>query len=109
MKKYRIEVGRSKSPAWPWFLRFAKRFPTYKVLNEDGLELHVIETDNMGDLSAIYEMIRSWRGWAFYMDGRPVSRGDLARMNISWQFERSRDPLAKYNPPPWRSEPQENE
>lgn len=77
MKKYRLEVGRSRSHAWPWFVRAAKRMPAYEVLHEDDLELHCIESQSLANILAIYEIIRSWKGWAFYIDGRPAKRRTL--------------------------------
>jgi hypothetical protein len=97
---YRVEVGASRSHAWPWFVRLAKRFGTYKVSSEDGLEIHSIETRSHGDLCAIYEIIRSWKGWAFYVDGRPAPKADLVRLAMRWNLERGRDPLGQSPMPP---------
>jgi hypothetical protein len=99
---YRVEVGASRSHAWLWFVRLAKRFKSYRVTVEDGLEIHAVETRSVGDLSALYEIIRSWKGWAFYIDGRPAPRADLVRMAFQYNLERGRNPLGPrpMMPPP---------
>lgn len=75
---YRLEVGRRPSQDWPWFVRLARKMPSYKVLEEDGLELHVVETTSVANLAGLYEVVRGWRGWAFLVDGTPATRLMLA-------------------------------
>jgi hypothetical protein len=41
---YRVEVSPSRSQGWPWFVRLAKRFKSYKVTRDEDLEIHSIET-----------------------------------------------------------------
>lgn len=79
-KIYRLEVGYRRSPDWAWFLRLAKKMPGYRVEREDGLELHVVETTSVANLEGLYEIIRSWRGWAFIVDGTPATRRGLAEL-----------------------------
>jgi hypothetical protein len=97
---YRVEVGASRSHAWPWFVRLAKRFRSYKVFQDDGIEIHSIETRSHGDLCAVYEIIRSWKGWAFYVNDRPAPRMDLVRLALHYNLERGRDPLGHPPMPP---------
>jgi hypothetical protein len=97
---YRIEVSPSRSQGWPWFVRLAKRFRSYKVARDEDLEVHSIETRSVGDLCAVYELVRSWKGWAFYVNDRPAPRADLARIFLKWSLERSQDPLGDYPPAP---------
>jgi len=91
--KYRLEIGRSRTFTWPYFLRLAKKFKTYAVANDDGLELHTIETNSTTDLCAVYEYIRGWKGWLFYIDGRPAPRSELAQIYFKWDMGRRGDPL----------------
>lgn len=93
---YRLEVGRTKSPMWGWFIRKAKLMPSYKVISEDGLELHCIETRSISNLSALFEHISGWKGWAFYIDSRPTTRNELHSIVWEWRREHDRSPLAKY-------------
>lgn len=76
-RTYRLEVGRIQSQEWPWFERLARRMPSYKVANEDGIEMHVIETESLANLAGLLEIIRAWKGWAFYVDGRPATKKNL--------------------------------
>jgi hypothetical protein len=96
---YRVEVGAARSHAWPWFLRLAKRFKSYRVTTEDGLEIHAIETRSVSDLAAVYELIRSWKGWAFYVDDRPAPREMMIRLAWNWKMDSGRDPLKSIRRP----------
>lgn len=82
---------------WGWFLRKAKLMPSYKVIHEDGLEIHCVETKSISNLSALFEHIGGWKGWAFYINGRPSTRHDLYQIVWEWRKDHDRSPLAKYS------------
>ncbi|MDD5303327.1 MAG: hypothetical protein PHS14_09485 [Elusimicrobia bacterium] len=91
--KIRFEVGRAKSPAWPHFLRMAKKQPGYRLDASDGLEVHVIETEDMEAAMAIGSRVWGWRSVDYYLDGRLVSRSRM--MRILWDVKQRGDPLER--------------
>jgi hypothetical protein len=101
---YRLEVGRDRSTEWPWFERLAKKMPGYRVAHEDGLEIHVVETESVGNLVGLFEIIKRWRGWAFHIDGRPATKKALVDL-----INQHQKPLALPKPPPPRKLSKEEE
>jgi hypothetical protein len=83
--KIRFEVGLTKSSAWPFFLRLAKKQKGYKVEYDEGLEVHIIETEDPEAALAINSKTWAWKNVDYYLDGRLVSKTRMSR--ILWDIE----------------------
>ena len=102
---YRLDVAPARSVAWPWFVRLARHVRRYSVVQEDGVEIHRVETESVASLLALYELVRGWKGWAFYVDDRPAPRSELTRLVWGYTWERNqagslRRGLARRDPGP---------
>ncbi len=86
--KLRIEVGKNKNAGWLWALRTIKKFASYAVTQEDGLEVHAVEFDNVGEFAAVFSIVGSWKMCNTYKDGRLLSKGEA--QNLYWR-ERQKD------------------
>ena len=74
IKTIRFDVAKSRSRAWPWFVRRAKRCAAHRVSTVDGIEVHTVHISRTTDLQAIRKTIESWKQVDIYLDyGRGFS------------------------------------
>lgn len=72
--KVLVEFGKSRSASWPWILRQCRRQPSYRVQQDEGLEVHSVTFDQAALRPALVliEKLRSWRTVSIFIDGEPA-------------------------------------
>jgi hypothetical protein len=84
--KVRVEFASSKSSQLPWVLRLVRKFPTYKKVVEDGLEIHSVELEGktLESFQAIHHLIWNWKSTTYWVDDILVT-GQGASQRV-WQY-----------------------
>lgn len=78
---YRLEVvSNPRAKSWPHVARELRRVPGAKVLQEDGLEVHVGEFPDINELWGVFELVKDWKMVSVYADGRRISADQVARL-----------------------------
>ncbi len=92
---YRIEVGQTKAAGLSWFLRLAKKEKGYRVEGGGDFDTHIVETESLDTIIALWQIVGSWKNTAFYIDGQIIPRSRIARLvwQIDWRPERTRELL----------------
>lgn len=81
--KIRLEVGKSKTSAWEWFLRQAKRHASHRIEADGKLEIHVLEFSDPSELGPYFDVVKSWKMVSIYRDGKLLTRADA--YGIVWK------------------------
>lgn len=89
----RLEVGKARSPHWASFVRLAKKQKGYRVEQDDGLEIHVMETNDPEVAMALWDRVNGWKTVEYYLDGRLVSRSRMWR--IVWDLQQRTSKLSQ--------------
>jgi len=89
---FKLEVGKSNSQSWPWFVRLAKKVKGYKIEFDGDLETHIVKTQNLDTIVALYQIARTWKQIAFYIDGQIIGAQKVGRLmwEIEWRPEHTR-------------------
>lgn len=74
---FRIEFGRSRSDAYAWAVRLAKRLPTYQERTEHGVLVHSIEFDDIETFVPLQRAVGGWKTVAYFIDGHPAGADQL--------------------------------
>lgn len=85
MTSIRFELRKVRSPLWDYFIVRAKKYQSYSVSTQDGVEIHSLEVTSIEDARIVWEMTGEWRGILTYLNGRPISTRKFKR--ILWADE----------------------
>lgn len=70
---WRIEVRRTRSPLWSWFVRHARMFPGYRLSHDGVDEVHSVDQLEFDQAVKFWELTGDWKGVSIYKDGELVS------------------------------------
>lgn len=79
---FRLEVGKSRSYSWGFFLEQARRVPTYRCFKaSDGkFEIHALTFDGIGDLIPFFKITMGWSQAMVYHDEKPIIYDEVWRL-----------------------------
>lgn len=69
-RRFRIEVGRSPSKRLPWFVQAAKRHPSYRCEQREGIDVHLLEFTELRECMAYWRMVHGLRQASLYIGTR---------------------------------------
>jgi hypothetical protein len=91
--KIRFEVAARKTYYWPFFLQRAKKHGRHRVEKSDGLELHIVDVEDMEGAVEVWQCTRSWKAVSYYVSGKAVPQAKFNHIMNQFVF---RDVHAKW-------------
>ena len=78
--KIRLEVGRAQRASFDWFVRAARKHPSFRLENDGAVEVAILELGDTREFVTFFQFVAQKAKVAVYLDDTLLDFDDVWRM-----------------------------